>query len=82
MRVEGNSFMNAEYCFFDGNFKKVKSFVTLTASFYHSLLSKLVALANMQCKQKNKENIEIFSRLFDKGYKKMRGENKNFFPGG
>ena len=22
MRIDGNSFMNAEYCHFDGNFKK------------------------------------------------------------
>ena len=29
-----NSFMSAEYCYFDGNFKKMKSFVTLTASVY------------------------------------------------
>ena len=48
IKRDGNSFMNAAYCYFDGNFKKVKSFVTLAASVYHSLLRKQVVLASLQ----------------------------------
>ena len=35
MRRDRNSFINAEYCYFDENFKRVKSFVMSTASIYH-----------------------------------------------
>ena len=38
---------NAEYCYFDRNFKKVNSFVTLTASAYHPLLRKQIVLASI-----------------------------------
>ena len=48
IKRDGNSFMNAGYYYFDGNFKKVKSFVILTASVYHSLLCKQVVLASLQ----------------------------------
>ena len=44
--------MNAEYYYFDGNFKKVKSSVTLTASVYHSLLRKQLVLASCNASRK------------------------------
>ena len=66
MTRDGNSFMNAEYCYFHGTFKKVKFFVTLTASVYYSLLHKQVVLASMRSKQEDKENIEIFWCIFNK----------------
>ena len=75
LRRDGNSFMNAEYCYFDRNFKKVKSYVTLTASVYHSMLRKQVVLASRQCKQEDKEKIEIFWRIFNKAYKEMHRDD-------
>ena len=48
--------------------------LTLTASAYHPLSCKQVVLATMQCKQEDKENIEIFWRMFNKAYKKANNE--------
>ena len=64
MKRDGNSYMNAEYCYFDGNFKRVKHFVSLTASVYQPLLCKQVTLATMECKHEDKDNIEIFDEKF------------------
>ena len=60
MHRNNNTYMSSEYCFFDGNHKRVKHYVTLTARAYHPLLCKQVVLATMQCKQEDEENIEIF----------------------
>ena len=40
--------------------KRIKQYVTLTASAYQPLLCKHVVLATMQCKEEVKKNIEIF----------------------
>ena len=53
MHRNNNTYMSSEYCFFDGNHKRVKHYVTLTASAYDSLLCKQVILATMQCKQED-----------------------------
>ena len=81
-RRDGNSFMKWKWKFINGNFKKVKSFATLTVSVYHSLLRKQVVLASMQCKQEDKENIEIFWCIFNKASKEMHGDDEKFFPAG
>ena len=47
----GNSLIDAKHCYFNRNFKNVKSFVTLPASAYHPLLYKQVVLASIQCNQ-------------------------------
>ena len=59
---------------FDGNHKRVKNYVTLTASAYHPLLCKQTVLVTMQSKQEHKENIEIFWRAFNKAYKDANNE--------
>ena len=75
--------MKWKWKFINGNFKKVKSFATLTVSVYHSLLRKQVVLASMQCKQEDKVFfIEIFWPIFNKAYKEMHGGDKKFFPAG
>ena len=38
MDFEGDHFLKDEYCHFDGNHKRVRQFVMLTASVYHPLL--------------------------------------------
>ena len=57
----------------------LKHYVTLTASAYHPLLCKQVVLATMQCKKEDKENIEIFWRVFSKVYKEAKNEVGNKF---
>ena len=47
MNCCNDHFLHDEYCFFDGNHKRVRDYVTLTASFYHPLLHKQVVLATM-----------------------------------
>ena len=54
------SFLTDEYCFFDGNHKRVRDFVTLAASFYHPLLQSQVVLATMNCKHENHKFVGIF----------------------
>ena len=65
MQPDGINYLNEELCFFDGNHKKVKSFVRLTASTDDPLLQKQVALAILECKHEDTENIEVFWWLFN-----------------
>ena len=64
-------FLHDEYCFFDGNHKRVRDYVTLTARFYHPLLQKQVVLATMRCKHENENIIGIFWRQFNEAYKQV-----------
>ena len=82
MKSEGTHFLNTEYCYFDGNYKRVKSFVTLTASVYHPLLEKQVPLATMECKHEDGKCIEIFWRTFNNAYREVNSENEKFSPVG
>ena len=74
--------MNEEFCFFDGNHLKVKSFVTLAASTYDPLLQKQVALAILECKHEDKENIEVFRWMFNSAFKEVNGIREIFSPTG
>ena len=60
MDTDGDHFMHEEYCHFDGNHKRVKAFVTLTASVYHPLLRKQVILATMNCKHEDSKYVAEF----------------------
>ena len=53
MNHTGDHFLGEEYCCFDGNFKRCRDYVTLTASVYHPMLKKQKVLATMQCKHEN-----------------------------
>ena len=66
-----DNFLYDEYCFFDGNHKRVRDYVKLTASFYHPLLQKQVVLATMPCKHENEKIIGIFWRQFNEAYKQV-----------
>ena len=57
MNTDGEHFMSKEFCHFDGNHKRVKSYVTLTASVYHPLLRKQIVLATMNCKHEDIEYV-------------------------
>ena len=48
MDYKGDHFLAKEYCGFDGNFKRVRDHVTLTASVYRPLLKQQKVLATMQ----------------------------------
>ena len=84
LEVDGevDHFMHIEYCHFDGNHKRVKTFVTLTASVYHLLLKKQIVLATMNCKHKDSKYVAKSWRTFREAFKKTNGAEKHFSPTG
>ena len=62
--------------------KRVKSFVTLTASTYDPLLQKQVMLAILERKHEDTENIEVFWRMFNSAFKEVNGIGDRFSPTG
>ena len=82
MQPDGINYMNVEFCFFHSNHKRVKSFVTLTATTYDSLLLKQIALAILECKHEGTENIEVFWRMFNSAFKELNVIGDRFSPTG
>ena len=66
-----------EYCCFDGKHGRVRNYVTLTASLYHPVLQKQVALASTECKHEDSINAELFWRVFNDAYKLCNGHGEN-----
>ena len=62
--------------------KRVKSFVTLTASTYDPLLQKQVTLAILERKHEDTGNIEVFWRMFNSAFKEVNGTGDRFSPTG
>ena len=65
MNYDGSDFLNSEYCFADGTFKRCPGFVTLSAFVYVALLKKIVKLCTMEVESKSVENWTIFWNLFN-----------------
>ena len=65
MQPDVINYMHGEFCFFDGKHKRVKSFVTLTASTYNRLLQKEVALAILEYNHEDTVNTEVFWQMFN-----------------
>ena len=63
MDKDGNHFLTEEFCYFDGKHKRCKGLITLTASVYHPLLRKQVALGTMETESENNETITLFWTL-------------------
>ena len=63
--------MSDEFCFFDGKQNHWKGLVTLTASVYHRLLRKQVALATMETEGENSICVALFWDLFTKMLKQV-----------
>ena len=81
MDKDGNHFLNEEFCYFDGKHKRCKGLITLTASVYHPLLRKQVALATMETESENTETITLFWTLFNEVLQKVsRNTLKKFNP--
>lgn len=56
MNYDGSDFLNSEYCFAGGTFKRCPGFVTLSAFVYVTLLKKIVKLCTMEVES---ESVEI-----------------------
>ena len=76
MDTDGDHFMHEEYCHFDRNHKRVKAFVTLTASVYHSLLKKQVILVAMNSRHEDSNYVAEFWRKFNDAHRKVNTTNK------
>ena len=59
MMRDENSFMSAEYDYFNENFRKMKSFVTLTARVYHPLLCKQIVLEKCSVNRRTKKILKF-----------------------
>lgn len=77
-RNEG--FLSEEFCFFDGKHNRCKGFTTLTASVYHPLLRKQIALAIMEAEGEKTENVELFWKLLNEAISKISNGEKSFNP--
>ena len=76
---ESDHFLNNEFCFFDGKYKRCRGFVTLTSSVYHTLLRKQVTLAVMEAETEDTENVTLFWTLFNEVLKKVSGDKGKMF---
>ena len=56
MNQDSNLFLNGEYYFADGTFKRCADFVTLEAYTYVGLLRKIVKLRSMEADSESAEN--------------------------
>lgn len=65
MNRDDNLFLNGEYCFADGTFKRCPGFVTLSAFIYLGLLRKMVKIATMEAESESTENWLIFWNLIN-----------------
>ena len=82
MDKSGDHFLSKEFCHFDGNHKRTRNYVTLSASVYHSLLRKQVTLATMQCVREDGVSVEQFWRKFNDCYKAVNETDEKFSPKG
>ena len=70
---DGINYMHGEFCFFDCKHKRVKPFVTLTASTYNRLLQKEIALAILEYNHEGTVNTEVFWQMFNSAFKEING---------
>ena len=82
MHFEGDHFLKDEYCHFDSNHKRVREFITLTASVYHPLLRKQLVPATLNCKHEDSNYIAEFWRKFNEAFQKVNKTEKKLWPCG
>ena len=74
MDKDGGHFMGKEYCFFDGNHKRSRGFITLGCYVYHPLLRKIIRLASMEVGSEDSESVQKFWFLFNKVLADYKGD--------
>lgn len=79
MDFEGDHFLKCKYCQFDGNQKRVKKFVLLTASVYYPFLQKQLVLATLNCKHEDSKYIAEFLRKFNEAIREVNTTEKKFW---
>lgn len=71
MDKDGQHFMAKEYCFFDGNHKRCRGFITLRCYVYHPLLRRIIRLASTE----DSQTVQKFWTLFNKVLSDYKGED-------
>ena len=66
MDVDGDSYLKEEYCFFDGNHKRVRDFVTLTASYITHCYTDKPFLQPCNVKMKMQNSFKFFGKNLTK----------------
>ena len=82
MDRDGTEFLNGEYCFADGTFKRCLGFVTLSVYVYVGLLGKMIKLATMKAESENTENWLIFWNLLNQVISPFLSRKEKFNPFG
>ena len=75
-------YLNYEFCYFDGKVGRVKDFITLTASVYHTLLKRQITLATMECKHEDSRHAKLFWNLYNDAYKETNNTTLKYEPVG
>ena len=75
MDKDGQHFMAKEYCFFDGNHKRCRGFITLGCYVYHPLLRRIIRLASMEVDTEDSQSVQKFWTLFNKVLSDYKGED-------
>ena len=71
MDFESDHFLKDEHSYFDGNHKRVREFVILTANVHHPLLRKQLVLAAMNCKHEDSNYIPSSSENLMRQYLRL-----------
>lgn len=83
MDKDGQHFMGTEYCFFDGNHKRCRGFITLGCYVYHPLLRRIIRLASMEVGTEDSEAVQKSWSLFNKVLSDYKGDaGYKFNPAG
>ena len=73
----GDDYLSTEWVFFDGSHKRCKEFKTITVSFYHPLLKKMMKILTMEAEGENTESFTIMWNLLNECLRKV-GEEDSF----
>ena len=74
-----DNILSKEFFFFDGKVKKCNGFVSLTASVYHVIIRKRVALVTIKCEMEDACNVELLWNCSDYVSKKEKKAGSFFF---
>ena len=75
-------YLNNDFCYFDGNFARVKGVIALTASFYYTLLKRQITLATMECIHEDSRHGKLFWNLYNDAYKEVKDTTLKYEPVG
>lgn len=79
MDASGDSYLAEQFCFLDGQHRRVKGFVTLGLHVYHPLLCRIIKLATIEVEKECAEAVEIFFNLWNEVLQKEKNDPQYVF---